>query len=447
MLIPLSLLWVVSRASSGDVCLLYAPAGGVKPAEVSPILSKSAGRLSGCVVQVETRLGSFSEVAKRSDPWAEGDLPTLAPLTGRNFLDLGWSDDVDLFDDASWRELETRVSLAGKLCRTAHMEGLYFRLAPEKFTRWAQLDWGDHKLMETKQQAHLRGREVGERLSSAAPGLTLIVPSYPGKIIRAFDAAGMPAVREGAGDLLADFVGGLLAGLDQSARLVLGTESQTIDDAGKLAAPDLQDRWRSQVFQGGELGLIPEGAPYAWTATEGPPPHAATDRALEVAAPLRTSRLERILDAGPNRVVNGGIVGSLGWDRDIAEDGVAELDHSRFSGRGGSLRLSGARVGAWVQDIPVEGGESLALRASAESVGAASASLEVRWKGGDGRELSRQTWLAFVPTDNSKSGWQLLMGGVRAPIEARTLCLRLTMLGAGRPSDAVWFRDVRAVSF
>lgn len=317
------------------------------------------------------------------------------------------------------------------------------------------------------------------------PTSAILLPHFLSDLTRTYDASGAPSVRIGDnGDLLSAFVEGWLAEINGTTNLYASSSSVAVttnirysSEAGRLAGFDSQilgrefsDRFRSRVHFLPTVDLsraLESGPPTFLTRvlddaiaasskyvllkiTSGKAFSQTADFSnLSKSNPRRAfvssqiggfnpSRLTQRLEGEPNRVVNGHVVGSLGWESSVSYgDGNSGVENARGNGRG-SLFLRAVRQGSWDQDIAVEGGQTYAVRAFATTVGVAFASVEI-----EGREGQESLSVAFVPSEGV--GRQMIVGQFQVPKGMSRIKLRLVMLSPGQAGDRVAFDDIRLV--
>jgi hypothetical protein len=174
------------------------------------------------------------------DRWAYDDYFDfwLAPLRGLfhrfryNFLEIHIDDPGDVFDDAAW---QTVVANWADYARAAHDAGFtgFFYDNEEYLGHWLNYpeDYQNptHSLAEYQDQTRLRGRQIGQAIVAAYPGITLLVyqcpclsePKTPSEV-RARQSG--PADEN---DLDGPFFVGLLEGMAGNGQLIDGGEFYT----------------------------------------------------------------------------------------------------------------------------------------------------------------------------------------------------------------------------
>ena len=496
-------LYLVGKQQSAAKLIVLVPEEPPTVEQVQQVRTTLAGSgIDGLVVRIRPENGgerpSPSNLLASGDPWNWSDFQRAVATLKRHatdvpspasklFLEVQFGKgQLDFFDDLSWSELESRCAIVARVCRESGVAGVYLKLSPAEslnlpaFTLFQQPHWADHKRIEFTQIARRRGKQILSAMVHEDLKLVILLPDFLGILTQCYDSFGKPALSPGDnGDLLPAFASGMLEGINGTTDLEVASSVAVPGNRGnmlsavqrcsafdqQLVDPDVQDRYRTRVHPAIVLDSLRKDelanalavtSLYVLLQTN----KAVNDRAVADAikptlaerqtrsavsgafTPMNLSMLSRTLSTEPNRILNGDVVGKIGWDSSVPYgDGQANFDPTKGNNRSGSLHLRGVPIGTWFQEVPVNAGSSYAVRAFCQTNGVAKARLEINWKDREGRGLLPPT--GFLPADGS--GWQPILGQIRAPEGAVRMAVKLTLLSPGGLGDEAWFDDVKVV--
>ncbi len=122
-----------------------------------------------------------------------------------------------------------------------------------------------------------------------------------------------------------------------------------------------------------------------------------------------------------------------------------EGSRGRFSRDAEAACLTAMANGCFGQNVPVQPGETYAVRVRVRTEGRSYAALGIGWKTAE----ERWSWAAHRSLAASGAadadGWREVVGLVTVPPEARYLVVMLGTRGQSRDADRAWFDDAQLV--
>ncbi len=418
------------------------------------------------------------------------------------FDDAGWREVVD-----HWRLL-ARAAREGGL-RGILYDAEPYTPPHSQFLYGAQPENEEHSFAEYRVRARQRGREVMQAVAEEYPQITILTYRLFCDVLPVLDSGDPAAALEpSVYGLQPAFVDGWCDVLPPTVRIVEGDEdayrfnSEAEFDRAytrlrtrlpEFVSPENQDKFRNQLRIGHGIYLDahsnPPTSPWyidrlggtpaqrltanvasALAAADGfvwiygeqgrwwpggdakfsvwPEKLAGADRALARARdPLALARA--VLAKAPpdaNRLTNPAFA-------EAAAEGLPkgwwtwqdEGPHGRFSRDAEAACLTAMANGCFGQNVPVQPGETYAVRVRVRTEGKSYAALGIGWKTAE----ERWSWAAHRSLAASGAagadGWREVVGLVTVPPEARYLVVMLGTRGQSRDADRVWFDDAQVV--